>query len=215
MALVVFQSLHSPLERIDAMDAKNTAVLLVHLEVDIVDEGGAFGPIFGGEATRRGVVDRARALADAARERGVTIVHVRIAYAADYSDLDPSMPLLQMVQDAKALRDGERGAELLIDQSVRGQDDVILTHRRPGPFTGSSLDSLLRSRGIQDVAVAGVATNVAVESTVRQAADLGYCCSVLADVCSAADPAAHDASLASMALFAQVTDTSAFLDALA
>lgn len=193
------------------MDAKETAVVLVHLQVDIADEGGAFGPIFGGEAGRRQVVDRARELADKARERGATIVHLRIAYAADYSDLDPSMPLLQMVQDAKALRDGERGTELLIDQ---GKDDVVLTHRRPGPFTESSLDSVLRSRGIQAVAVAGVATNVSVESTIRQAADLGYRCSVLADVCSAADPAAHDASLASMGLFAQITDTPEFLTTL-
>jgi nicotinamidase-related amidase len=192
------------------MDARTTAVLLVHLQPDIVEPEGAFGPVFAAEASRRQIVGRARALADTGRAAGATVVFLRIAFAADHSDLDATMPLLQMVADAKALREGDPRADLVADLDVRAEDEVV-THRRPGPFTGSSLDDVLRRRGITSVAVAGVATNVSVESTVRQAADLGYRCTVMGDVCSAADPAAHEASLGSMALFAHVSDTPTFL----
>lgn len=85
------------------------------------------------------------------------------------------------------------------------QEDFILTHQRPGPFTDSDLHEVLQARGIQNVIVCGVATNASVEAAVRQTADLGYHTVVLTDACSAADEAAHEASLASLSLFAQHT----------
>ena len=85
----------------------------------------------------------------------------------------------------------------------RQPEDITLTHQRPGPFTGSDLDKVLSEKGIQNVVVCGVATNASVESVVRQASDLGYNTSVLTDASSAADEAAHQASLGSLSLFAR------------
>ena len=79
-----------------------------------------------------------------------------------------------------------------------------MTHKRVSGFYGTELEALLRLLQARRLVVAGVATHSVVESTVRDAADRGFEVSVLADVCAAADPAVHQAALASMRLIADV-----------
>lgn len=179
-----------------------TALLVVHLQHDIVSPGTAFGALFNGQVVENDIIARCDAAMQAVREAGGLVVPLRIAFAEDHSDLNPSMPLLQMVQQAGCLKDGSEGAALVPEITVT-EEDLVVTHRRPGPFTGTDLDDALRSRGITDVVVCGVATNASVEGAARQAADLGYSTFVLSDASSAADSATHEASLASLGLFAQ------------
>ena len=137
----------------------------------------------------------------AVRNQGGLVVPLRIAFAPDHSDLRPTLPLLAMVEQAGCLKEGTTGAQLVPDLAVE-DDDVIITHKRPGPFTDSDLEDTLRARGIENVVVCGVATNASVEGAVRQAADLGFRVIVLSDATSAGDGPSHEASLGSMGLFA-------------
>lgn len=179
----------------------STALLVVHLQEDIVAEGTAFGSVFAAEAAARDVVKHANAAMQAVRDNGGLVVALRIAFAPDHSDLRPTLPLLQMVEQAGCLKEGTAGAELVPDLAVE-DDDLVITHKRPGPFADSDLEDVLRSRGIENVIVCGVATNASVEGAVRQAADLGFQVVVLTDATSAADGATHEAALGSMGLFA-------------
>jgi nicotinamidase-related amidase len=195
------------------LPASTTALLIVHLQPDIVSEGTAFGSIFAAEASKRGVIERTNTAARALRDRGGLVVPLRIAFAPDHSDLEATLPLLQMVAQAGCLKDGTPGAAL-VDGLEVDDADVVVTHRRPGPFTDSELGDLLTARGIENVVVCGVATNASVEGAVRQAADLGYATTVLADACSAADAGSHEASLGSMGLFASVLTVDELVDTL-
>jgi nicotinamidase-related amidase len=188
------------------LDASRTALLVVHLQNDIVSEGTAFGAIFAAQAAERDVVARANAAMAAVRDHGGLVVTLRIAFREDHSDLDATLPLLQMVQQAGCLKDGTEGAALVAGLEV-GEGDLEVVHRRPGPFSDSSLAQLLSEHGVQNVAVCGVATNASVEGAVRQAADLGYRTVLLADAASAADHGSHEASVASMGLFAEILTT--------
>ena len=85
---------------------------------------------------------------------------------------------------------------------------------RVGGFTGSGLQDLLSARGIDTVLFTGVATNLSVEGTARQASDLGYRTVMISDACSAADEAAHAASLASMGLLAEIATSADVAQAL-
>lgn len=182
--------------------SKETALIVVHLQPDIVSPGTAFGKLFNEQVVAGNILAQCNKAMQAVREAGGLVVLLRIAFHDDYSDLADSIPLLQMVVQAECLKEGSQGAALVSDITVE-PEDVILTHQRPGPFTGSDLDKVLSEKGIQNVVVCGVATNASVEATVRQASDLGYNTSVLTDACSAADEAAHQASLGSLSLFAQ------------
>ncbi|TNH30891.1 cysteine hydrolase [Micromonospora orduensis] len=191
------------------LNASKTALLIVHLQHDIVTAGTAFGTIFSAEYTARDVITKVNAAAKPLRDRGGVVVPLRIAFAPDHSDLNPTLPLLQMVAQAGCLKDGTEGAALVPDLTVT-ESDVVITHKRPGPFTDSALADLLNERGIENVIVCGVATNASVEGAVRQAADLGYHTVVLSDASSAADAGAHEASLGSMGLFAAVATVDEF-----
>lgn len=196
------------------LNAATTALLIVHLQNDIVSEGTAFGSIFAAEASARNVVARTNAAAEALRAKGGLVVPLRIAFEPDFSNLNPTMPLLQMVEQAGCLKDGSSGAAL-VDDFVVVDGDAVVTHQRPGPFTDSNLSEVLDSRGITAVAVCGVATNASVEGAVRQAADLGYQVLVVSDAASAADAASHEAALGSMGLFAQAVTVDEFTARLA
>jgi nicotinamidase-related amidase len=179
----------------------STALVVVHLQEDIVAEGTAFGSVFAAEAAARDVVKHTNEAMQAVRDQGGLVIALRIAFAPDHSDLRPTLPLLQMVEQAGCLKEGTSGAQLVADLAVE-DDDIVITHKRPGPFTDSELEDVLRSRGVENVVVCGVATNASVEGAVRQAADLGFHVVVLTDATSAGDGASHEASLASMGLFA-------------
>lgn len=182
--------------------SERTALLVVHLQHDIVSPGTAFGSLFHAQVEARNILAQCDKAMKAVREAGGLVVPLRIAFREDYSNLNPSLPLLQMVEQAGCLKDGSRGAALVDDISVE-PGDLVITHQRPGPFTDTDLHQVLQERGIENVLVCGVATNASVEGAARQAADLGYHTVVLTDASSAAEEAAHEASLASLSLVAQ------------
>jgi biuret amidohydrolase len=190
-----------------------TAVIAVHMQHDIVTADGAFGGFFAAQAAERDVIGQAGQLLEAARRSGAMAVYTRVAWQPGYPDLVANSPLLGMVAQFGALVEGSGKAEI-VPQLTPQDGDVVLTHQRVGGFSASQLDVILRSRGIGTVLFAGVATNASVESTARQASDLGYRTIVVADACSAADPGAHDAAVASLGLLAEITTTAEAVQAL-
>lgn len=178
-----------------------TALIVVHLQHDIVSPGTAFGGLFNDEVVKKNIVANCNEAARKVRAAGGQVFALRIAFQDDHSDLNPSLPLLQLVEQTGCLKVSDRGSAIVDGFEHDLSEEFI--HLRPGPFTDSDLEERLRAAGIKKVVVCGVATNASVEGSVRQAADLGFDTYVLTDASSAADDATHDASVASMtALFA-------------
>ena len=190
-----------------------TAVIAVHMQHDIISADGGFGGFFAAQAAERDVIGQAAKLLDAARRSGAAVVYTRVAWQPGYPDLVVNSPLLGMVAQFGALVEGSAKAEI-VPQLTPKDGDVVLTHQRVGGFSASQLDVILRSRGVDTLLFAGVATNASVESTARQASDLGYRTIIVADACSAADPGAHDAAIASLGLLGEITTTADAVDAL-
>ena len=190
-----------------------TAVIAVHMQSDVVSADGAFGGFFAAQAAERDVIGQLATLLDAARAAGATAVYTRVAWQPGYPDLMANSPLLGMVAQTQCLVEGSEKAQI-VPQLTPQDGDVVVTHQRVGGFSASQLDTILRARGIDTVLFAGVATNASVEGTARQASDLGYRTVIVADACSAADPGAHDASIASLGLLAEITTVDEATDAL-
>ena len=183
------------------------------MQHDIISADGGFGGFFAAQAAERDVIGQAAKLLDAARRSGAAVVYTRVAWQPGYPDLVVNSPLLGMVAQFGALVEGSAKAEI-VPQLTPQDGDVVLTHQRVGGFSASQLDVILRSRGVDTLLFAGVATNASVESTARQASDLGYRTIIVADACSAADPGAHDAAIASLGLLGEITTTAEAVDAL-
>ncbi len=83
----------------------------------------------------------------------------------------------------------------IIDELVVLPEDHLVTKHVRGAFTGTEMDHLLRAMGVDNVIIAGIATNIGVESTVRVGADLGYNFTVVEDACGAMSAEAHETAI--------------------
>lgn len=181
------------------MNEPTTAVIACHFINDIMGAHGALAAYFRNEIESREVISHAEQLIEGARDRGWPIVWTAVGFRPDGADLDINIPLLAMVHELGCLQWGSPGTDFLPELTPRKHDYVIRNAKVSG-FAASPLDALLRSLGVQRVILAGVATNITIESTGRAAGDLGYAVIIAEDACSAADQAAHEASIATFAL---------------
>ncbi|HKS47508.1 MAG TPA: isochorismatase family cysteine hydrolase [Amycolatopsis sp.] len=189
-----------------SLDPETTALVNVHWQRDIVTRDGAFGPFFANEVETRNVVKHAAQVLAVARDHGAMVVHARAAFRPGYPELIRNCALYEQVAASQCLQEGTPGAEIIPELTARA-DEPVVTHGRISAFQGTELDLMLRARGITHVLVTGVATNVTVEGTARDAVGLGYRTILVADACSAADHAAHEATLATFQLLGSTADS--------
>lgn len=147
---------------------------------------------------QRGIVDNypfARAVVPAisellprARAAGVLVVFVRLAFRANGADVSGE-PFATYYRAGEHFHEGSRGTEPAFEV---GSDDVVVLKRRTSAFAGTDLDLVLRARGIDSLALTGVATSAMVAATLYDASDRGYRLTVLHDGCADHDPAVHE-----------------------
>lgn len=188
-------------------------VLALHYQNDVLHPLGRIRVGLAEDAPgREALVQAATRLLAGARERHWPIVHVRIAFRADGADIALNTPIFQRAAELGAVREGEWGAEFFAPLAPHTDPrEFVVTHNRISAFYGTPLEATLHLLKAQRVVVAGVATHSVVESTVRDAADRGFGVQVASDACAAADPAIHQASLASMALVSHITTVDGLL----
>jgi biuret amidohydrolase len=174
--------------------AARTAVLAVHWQVDVVAPEGVFGRTFAPTVTAAGVVPRTRMLLDAARVAGAIVVYVNVQYWPGYVGLVRNNALFNSVVEKKGFIRGTPGVAV-IDELSPKPGDVIVEHSRISAFHGSDLLNVLVGHGIETVVVTGVATNVAIDHTVRDAVQYGFRTILVEDCCCSSDPAHHEAAL--------------------
>ncbi len=185
------------------LNPQATAVIAVHCQGDIIGPEGAFADYFFPQINQRRVVPQIGLLLDSARAAGARVVYTRIAFQPDFSDLLANSPLLKIVEQMGCLKDGTDLAEI-IGPLTPAPTDHVLTNTRVGGFT-QHLTERLHQHGVDTVVIAGVATNISVESTARAASDQGYRVVIAEDACSAATPEAHQASIESLSLLTEIS----------
>ena len=183
--------------------ASRTAMLALHYQNEVLHPDGKIRLGVADDARRQAVIAAAGRLLAAARAGGVAVVHVRIAFRADFADVIQNCAIFRKVARIGACVEGSWGADFF-DGLGPLADELVVKHSRVNAFYGAPLDEALRRLDANRLIVAGVATNWVVETTVRHAADVGYDVIVAADACSAADAGLHAASLANMALIAEI-----------
>jgi nicotinamidase-related amidase len=121
------------------------------------------------------VLENCGRLASAARSHEIPVIHAVVSWRADRRGTGVNTPLLAaMSKNPEQMLQGSRAVEL-IDELGDTSDDLF-SERSHGltPFTGTNLDSTLRSLGVSTVLACGVSLNIGVLGLCLSAADLGY-----------------------------------------
>jgi nicotinamidase-related amidase len=196
------------------LNIRSTAVIAVHFQNDIVTAEGAFGGFFAAQVAERDVFAHANTVLHATREAGVPVIYTRVGFEAGHKELVANNPLLGIVAQQGCLVLGTHQTEIVAE--VEPHDgDLVITNGRVSNFANSPLDTILRGRGVDTIVIFGVATNLSVEDTARHASNLGYRVILVEDACSAADDAAHRATVATLSLLAEVSNSEEVAAALA
>jgi nicotinamidase-related amidase len=133
---------------------------------------------------------RLRAAADAARAAGIPVIYVVVGFRPGYPEISARNKMFSGVAQRAGAAFSEETAQVHPDVAPE-PGDIVVTKRRVSAFAGSDLEMVLRAGEIDHLVLAGVATSGVVLSTVRQAADLDFGLTVLADGCLDADAEVH------------------------
>lgn len=129
---------------------------------------------------------------DAAREAGIKVIYVRLAFRPGYPDVSPDNRSFSMIAAHAGDAFSEPSPALQIHPQVSPQaDDIVVVKKRVSAFAGSDLELVLRSLQINHLILTGVATSGVVLSTIREAADKDYRLTVLSDACLDGDDEVH------------------------
>lgn len=176
------------------LDTNTTALLLVDLQNDNTHPDGAYASFGAADHAReQDLVPHVRELLDWARENSMPVIHNRIVFYPGGNFGGTNAPIFRMI-GPESLRLGSWGADALEGLEARA-DEPVLIRNRMSSFNGTGLDVLLRNSGVTTVVVAGVWTNMAVEHTVRDAADHGYRAVLATDATSSISADWHEAAL--------------------
>lgn len=161
------------------------------------------------ERARTLVEPALRGLLDCFRTHGLTVMYTTVASErADGRDLAPrfqrSNAVAQKQVGAAHFPPRDDAWARIVTALTPCPDEFILNKTTFSAFASTGLERTLRHLGIETLVVGGVATNVCVEATARDAVDLGYQVILVDDACAAYSPESHEAALLNFQGFGRV-----------
>jgi nicotinamidase-related amidase len=170
------------------IDPSRCALLIIDMQRDFLEPGG-FGEMLGNDVSQlRRTIDPNRRLLEVWRKAGLTVIHTREGHRPDLADLPPAKKIRgrsktsigDMGPMGRILVRGEAGHDIIAELYPLAGEPVIDKPGK-GAFFATDLHAILQNRGIQQLVVTGVTTEVCVNTTVREANDRGYDCLVPED----------------------------------
>lgn len=179
--------------------ADDTALIVVDMQNAYATPGGYVDLAGFDISGARGCIENIRTTLAACRRAGVLVTYLQNGWDATYSEAGG--PLSPNLKKSNAFKTMRKSPELwgtllakggwdydIIQELQPAEGDLVIPKPRYSGFFNSSLDSAMRSRGIRNLVFVGIATNVCVESTLRDAFHLEYACLMLDDATNQIGP---------------------------
>ncbi len=158
----------------------HTALLVMDVQGAIVKMINEENPFF----------DSLKKAIKSARSSKMPVIYIVIGFRNGYPEMSPNNKSFNLLKSAGMDLVSEEATK--IHQSIAPEEeDIVIVKKRTSAFTGSDLEVVLRSLGIKNIVLTGIATSGVVLSTLREAADKDYSITVLSDCCADRDDEVH------------------------
>jgi len=180
------------------------ALILIDFINEIVDKDGKLaGKGYSDFIVKNNVFGNLNKLISYARANDYFIIFVKVGFSKNYIEQPKNSPLFGKANDFQVLKLDTWATDFHKSLNVR-EDDVVIIKHRVSSFYNTNLDLILKTNYVDDVLVAGVATDLAVSSVVREGHDRDYNMVIVEDCCVAATYEDHVNSLKILGKLAQI-----------
>ncbi len=187
------------------MSDATSIYLVLDMENDLVHADGPNGKAgYAEQVQGRCIVEHTRKAIEKARAAGLHIGFVRVGFSPDYRECPPNSPIFSGARKNGIFKLGEWGTEVHPDLGQQAGDFDIVKHR-VSPFYSTSLESILRAKGIKRIYCSGISTNAVVQATVREGHDRDYEMIVLEDCCCGITAEEHENAMKGLQRFCTTT----------